>query len=163
MWYPQNGSIAIGSWRSSPTVPAAAAVFSDDIVAPRYTPWFQSNDSSTSGITVERRPPNSIASIGTPCGSSHSAAIDGHWPAGVVKRAFGCAAGLSESGVQSSPCHSMACEGGSLMPSHQMSPSSVSAVLVKIEFDSIVFIAFGFVSTLGPGATPKKPSSGLTA
>src|SRR3954469_4376449 len=147
MWYPQNGSIANGSWRSSPTVPAAAAVFSDDIVAPRYTPWFQLNAWSTSGMTVERRPPNSMASIGTPFGSSHSSAIDGHCAAGVVKRAFGWAAGLSEAGVQSSPCHSIVCAGGSLvMPSHHTSPSSVSAVLVKIELDSIVFIAFGLVS-----------------
>src|SRR4051795_7532172 len=97
-------------------------------------------------MTVERRPPKSIASIGTPFGSSHSPAIDGHCAAGVVKRAFGCAAGLSDSGVHSSPCHSMACAGGSLViPSHHTSPSSVSAVLVKIEFDSIVFIAFGLV------------------
>src|SRR3954467_1546564 len=115
-------------------------------------------------MTVERRPPKSIASIGTPAGSSHSGAIDGHCPAGVVKRAFGCAAGLSESGVQSWPCHSMACAGGApSMPSHQMSPSSVSAVFVKIEFDAIVFIALGLVAVLVPGATPKKPYSGLTA
>ena len=33
------------------------------------------------------------ASIGTPAGSSHSGAIDGHWEAGVVNRAFGWAAG----------------------------------------------------------------------
>src|SRR3954451_24067564 len=114
-------------------------------------------------MTVERRPPNSIASIGTPFGSSHSSAIDGHCAAGVVKRAFGWAAGLSESGVQSFPSQSIACCGAGPMPSHQMSPSSVSAVFVKIEFDSIVFIAFGFVSTPVPGATPKKPYSGLTA
>ena len=48
---------------------------------------------SPAASTVARRPPNRKASIGTPAGSSHSGAIDGHWPAGVVKRAFGCAAG----------------------------------------------------------------------
>ncbi len=44
MLYPQNGSIAIGSRRTRPTAPAAAAVVSEAIVAPKYTPWFQSND-----------------------------------------------------------------------------------------------------------------------
>ena len=38
MLYPQNGSIANGSCRSSPTVPSAAAVFSEAMFAPRNTP-----------------------------------------------------------------------------------------------------------------------------
>ncbi len=58
----------------------------------------------------------------------------------------------------------MRCAGVSfVMPSHQMSPSSVSATFVKIEFSSIEAIAFGFVSAPVPGATPKKPASGLIA
>src|SRR5581483_1245563 len=127
---------------------------------PRNTPWVQSLASVTSGTTLERRPPNSIAEIGTPAGSSHSAAIDGHCAAGVVKRAFGCAAGFSESGVQSLPCQSIACAGGSAVrPSHQTSPSSVRAQLVKIEFLPIVSIALGLVSAPVPGATPKNPAS----
>ncbi len=81
-----------------------------------------------------------------------------------MKRALGCAAGSSESGVHSLPCQSMAWAGGSgVMPSHHTSPSSVLAQLVKIVFASTVFIAFGLVSTPVPGATPKKPASGLTA
>ena len=145
-------------------MPAAAAVFSELIVAPRNTPCSQSRASVTSGTTVERRPPNSIASIGTPVGSSHSAAIAGSCDAGVVKRAFGCAAGVPESGVQSLPCQSIRCAGGSFVrPSHQTSPSSVFAQFVKIELRSIVWIAFGFVSSPVPGATPKKPYSGLIA
>src|SRR5918997_629701 len=164
MLYPQNGSIAIGSKRSCPTSPAWAAVVSTDIVAPRNTPCSQSNASLTSGTTVARRPPSRNASIGTPAGSSHSDAIDGHCAAGVVKRAFGWAAGDSESGVQSLPCQSIACAGGSpVIPSHQISPSSVSAQLVKIELRSIVSIALGLVLWLVFGATPKKPASGLTA
>ena len=64
-----------------------------------------------------------------------------------MKRAFGCAALVSESGVQSSPFQSMACAGGSgVPPSHQMSPSSVFAQFVKIVFFLIVLIAFGFVA-----------------
>jgi hypothetical protein len=113
---------------------------------------------------VARRPPKRKASIGTPAGSSHSGAIEGHWEAGVVKRAFGCAAGVSDSGVHSLPCQSIACAGASpVMPSHQMSPSSVLAQLVKIELRSIVSIALGFVLWDVFGATPKKPASGLTA
>ena len=81
-----------------------------------------------------------------------------------MKRALGCAAGSVDSGVQSLPLQSIACAGGSpVIPSHQMSPSSVSAQLVKIELRSIVSIAFGFVLWLVFGATPKKPASGLTA
>src|SRR3954447_19965388 len=146
MLYPQKGSIAIGSKRSFPTSPAAAAVVSEDITAPVKTPCSQSRLSKTSGTTVERLPPNRKASIGTPAGSSHSSAIDGHCDAGVVNRAFGCAAGSSESGVHSLPCQSMAWSGGCpVMPSHQMSPSSVRAQLVKIELRSIVAMALGFV------------------
>src|ERR1700760_196388 len=164
MLYPQNGSIANGSRRSSPTVPSAAPVFSEATLAPRNTPWSQPNDSMTSGTTEARRPPNRIAEIGTPAGSSHSAAIDGHWAAGVVKRPLGWAAGVSESGVQSLPRQSVACAGGSpVIPSHQMSPSSVRATLVKIVFLEMVSIALGLVRAPVPGATPKKPASGLTA
>src|SRR5690349_2014921 len=164
MWYPQKGSIAIGSKRSAPTSPACAAVVSEAMIEPRNTPCSQSSASCTSGTTEARRPPNRIASIGTPAGSSHSGAIDGHWAAGVVKRALGWAAGASASGVQSLPCQSTACAGGSsVIPSHHTSPSSVSAQLVKIELDATVAIAFGLVFSPVPGATPKKPASGLIA
>ena len=82
---------------------------------------------------LARRPPNKIAEIGTPAGSSHSAAMIGHWLAGVVNREFGCAAGSAEPGVQSRPFQSVRCAGGSsVSPSHHTSPSSVSATLVKM-------------------------------
>src|SRR3954465_9645020 len=153
MLEPQNGMPAIGAKRSSPTAPAAAAVVSELIVAPMNTACSQSKASRTSGTTVERRPPNRNASIGTPAGSCQLSAIDGHWSAGVVKRALGCAAGSLESGVQSLPCQSIACAGGSgVMPSHQTSPSSVLAQLVKIEFARTVAIAFGLVASPVPGA-----------
>ena len=58
----------------------------------------------------------------------------------------------------------MAWAGSFSMPSHQMSPSSVSATLVKTELPfSMVRIALGLVFSLVPGATPKKPNSGFTA
>src|SRR5881227_4080150 len=103
MLYPQKGSIANGSRRSSPTLPSAAAVFSDATFAPRKTPWFQSKDSVTSGTAEARRPPKRIAEIGTPLGSSHSGAMIGHWVIGVQKRLFGWLDGSSLSGVQSRP------------------------------------------------------------
>src|ERR1039457_3043038 len=164
MLYPQNGSIANGSCRSSPTVPSAAAVFSDAMVAPRKTPCCQENASVTSGTAVARRPPNRIAEIGTPAGSSHSGAIDGHCAASTVNREFGWAAGLPEAGVQSRPCQSVRCGGGSsVRPSHHTSRSSVSATLVKTVLLVIIGRAFGLVTSLVPGATPKKPASGLIA
>src|ERR671910_2554047 len=160
-----NGSIAIGSRRTTPTLPAAAAVVSDERVAPMNTPCVQSRASVTSGTVVARRPPNKIAEIGTPRGSSYSGAMIGHWVIGVQNLEFGCDDGSSESGVQSRPFQSVRCAGGSsVIPSHQMSPSSVSATLVKMELPrSMVRIAFALVFQPVPGATPKKPYSGLSA
>src|SRR6266545_5961192 len=126
--------MANGSKRSLPTAPAAAAVVSELMIEPRNTPWAQSNDSVTSGTFVARRPPKRMAEMGTPFGSSHSGAIDGHWPAGAVKRAFGWAAGASDAGVQSLPRQSTRCSGGEDIPSHHTSPSSVLATLVKMQF-----------------------------
>src|SRR5690606_10460899 len=121
------------------------------MIDPRKTPCSQSKASVTSGTVVRRRPPNRIAEIGTPAGSSHSGAIDGHWLAGAVKRAFGWAAGLTLAGVHGSPCtsvvfaggpvvhtalHGLPCQsvasagGSGVSPSHHTSPSAVSAVLV---------------------------------
>src|SRR4051812_13799637 len=149
--------MAKGSKRSSPTVPAAAAVFSEDMMEPRNTPDCQSKDSVTSGTLVARRPPKRMAEIGTPAGSSHSGEIDGHWLAGAVKRALGWAAGPSDSGVQSLPFQSMRCAGASsVRPSHQMSPSSVRATLVKMELPLTDWSALKLVSADVPGATPKK-------
>ena len=83
-----NGSIAKGSRRTTPTAPVAAAVVSDESVAPINTPWVQDRDCITNGMVVFRRPPKMIAEIGTPAGSSHSGAMIGHWPAGVQNREF---------------------------------------------------------------------------
>src|SRR5713101_7174657 len=48
-------------------------------------------------------------------------------------------------------------------PTHQISTSSVSATLVKITLAFKVAIALRFVVSDVPGATPKKPASGLIA
>src|SRR3954469_13699939 len=160
-----NGSIANGSRRTTPTAPVAAAVVSEDRVAPMKTPWYQSRASVTSGIVVLRRPPKRMAEIGTPLRASYSGARIGHWVIGVQKREFGCDEGSSLSGVQSWCFQLVRCAGASsVMPSHQTSPSSVSATLVKTELPlSIVRIALGLVSQPVPGATPNRPYSGLTA
>src|ERR1700677_1234120 len=97
MLYPQKGSMAKGSRRSMRAAAVAAAVVSEDKIDPKKTPWFQLRDCEISGITLARRPPKRIASIGTPAGASHSAAIAGSWDAGAVKREFGCAAGVPRS------------------------------------------------------------------
>src|SRR5271157_1374396 len=105
-----------------------------------------------------------MALIGTPSGFSQSASIVGHWEAGAVKRALGCDAGRPQPGVHSLPCQSVSLGGGSsVIPSHQTSPSGVSATFVKIVFLDSAAIAFGLVLADVPGATPKKPVSGLIA
>src|SRR5581483_4256234 len=115
-----------------------------------------------------RRPPKIIALMGTPVGFSQSESIVGHCRAGAVKRAFGWAAlapvFFAISGVHRLPCQSSHSAGGSsVIPSHHTPPSGVSAALVKIEFLESAAIAFGFVFFDVPGATPKKPASGLMA
>jgi hypothetical protein len=139
-------------------------VVSEAIVAPMNTPCDQSRACETNGTVVGRRPPNMIASITTPSGVSQSEAMEGHWSAVTVKREFGCAAGVGASGVQSLPSQSIRCDGAfGVSPSHQMSPSSRRATLVKIVFPQTVSTAVGFVVIPVPGATPKKPRSGLMA
>src|SRR3990170_8697397 len=161
MLYPQNGSMAIGSRRNWPIVPKAAAVISLAMMVPRKVPWVQLRASLANGTTEARRPPNRMALMGTPFGFSHSEAITGHCDAGAVKRAFGCAAGVSDAGVQSLPFQSVRCAGGSsVRPSHHTSPSSVSATLVKMLLPHNVLMALALVDSPVPGATPKKPASG---
>src|SRR5688500_465192 len=106
------------------------------MIDPRKVPWRHDSASFTSGTTVLRRPPNRIAEIGTPAGFSHSDEITGHCRAGVVKRAFGCAALRLLSGVHGRRSQSVSSAGGaSVISSHHTSPSGVIAQLVKIEFD----------------------------
>src|SRR5882757_5602324 len=164
MWYPQNGSIAIGSRRTLPIAPVVAAVVSEPIVAPIYTPADQLNAWYTSGIVVGRRPPKMNALIGTPLGFSQSGSIVGHCRAGAVKRPLGCAAGVALAGVHGLPRQSISSSGTvSVIPSHHTPPSGVRATLVKIVFFLSVAIALGLVFALVPGATPKNPASGLIA
>src|SRR6185437_14883035 len=142
--------------RTSPTLPAAAAVVSEPRVAPVYTPEFQLNDSKMRGIVLRRRPPKIKALIGTPFGLSHCSSSDGHCVAATVKRAFGCAALRPQPGVHSCPCQSINFSGGvSVSPSHHTSPSGVSATLVKMQSRLSVAIALGLVFADVPGATPK--------
>src|SRR5689334_3003734 len=119
-------------------------------------------------MVVARRPPKISALIGTPSGFSQSGSMVGHCEAGAVNREFGCAAfapvSLAICGVQRFPRQSVHSAGGSsVMPSHHTPPSGVRATLVKIVLRASVDIAFGFVFTDVPGATPKNPASGLIA
>ena len=72
MWYPQKGSIAMGSRRTTPTAPVAAAVVSEAMMDPTNTPWAQSRDWYTRGAVLARRPPKTMAEMGTPWGFSNS-------------------------------------------------------------------------------------------
>src|SRR3954447_9939964 len=164
MWYPQNGSMAKGSRRRLPTAPVEAAVVSEAMIEPRKTPCCQLYASVTSGTVVAPRPPNRSAEIGAPAGSSHSGATDGTCDSGAVKRLFGWAAGLAESGVQSLPSQSVRCAGLSgVSPSHHTSPSSVRATLVNTVLRVSAATALALVSRPVPGATPNIPYSGLIA
>src|SRR5579872_3750067 len=84
--------MAMGSRRTLPTVPACAAVVSEPMVAPTYTPFDQLKAWYTSGSVVERRPPKMMALMGTPSGDSQWGSIVGHCEAGAVKRPLGWAA-----------------------------------------------------------------------
>src|ERR1041385_2148214 len=153
----------MGSWRTAPTAPVAAAVVSLLMIEPRNVPCCHDVASFTSGTVCARRPPKRMAAIGTPFGSSHSGAITGHWLAGTQKRAFGCDDLRPDFGVQGRRSQSVRWAGASDMSSHLQLPSGVRAQFVNTVFFAIVFIAFGFERSLVPGATPKKPASGLIA
>src|SRR5512146_2244693 len=102
--------------------------------------------------------------MGTPWGSSHAGSTTGHCEIGAVNLELGWAAFSSEEGVQLFPCQLNNLAGFCfVIPSHQISPSGVKAVFVKIEFFAIVSIALGLVSIDVPGATPKNPASGFIA
>src|SRR2546426_11762927 len=121
------------------------------MIEPRKVPCCHERASFTSGTTPARRPPNRIAEIGTPRGLSHSGEITGHWRAGAVKRALGCAALRPLSGVQRRRSQSMASAGAlSVMSSHHTSPSVGVAQLVKMEFAAPVRLALGLLFKLVP-------------
>src|SRR5262249_41705139 len=105
------------------------------MIEPRNVPCCHDRASVTSGTVRARRPPNRIAEIGTPFGSSHSGAITGHWLAGAQKRAFGCAALRPLFGVHGRRSQSVSESGGvSVISSHHTSPSGVSAQFVNTVF-----------------------------
>src|ERR1700687_531922 len=155
--------MAEGSRRTTPPLPGAAAVVSRAMLTPTKTPCCQPKDSYTSGATRARRPPKMNAEMGTPSGASHFGEILGDWLAGTVYRALGWAAGPFEVSHASRFQLIRPLGGAPLMPSHQGSRSAVIATLVKIVFLCSAPITLGLVFIPVPGATPKKPASGLMA
>jgi hypothetical protein len=148
--------MAIGSRRTTPTLPVAAAVVSEPMVAPRNTPWVQLNACSTRGTVSLRRPPKMMAEMGTPSGSLMCFESTGLLVAGAVKRLFGCAAFSVDPFFQGRPCQSVSSSGVSpSIPSHQTSPSLVVATLVKMVSRATDAIALRLEWLLVPGATPK--------
>src|SRR4051812_29035542 len=99
--------MAIGSRRTTPTLPVAAAGGSLPMVAPRKTPCAQLKLGRTGGTVLLRRPPKTMALTGTPCGSFHLGLRAGLLVAGAVKRALGCAAFSPLPFFQGRPCQSV--------------------------------------------------------
>src|SRR5512137_149490 len=138
--------MAMGSRRTTPTAPVAAAVVSEPMVAPRYVPCVQLKDWSTSGTVLERRPPKMMALMGTPRGSCAKRESAGLLAMGAVKRLLGCAAFSVLPFFQGAPFQSMSSSGGaSSCPSHQTSPSLVRATFVKSVSRVMLFMALAFV------------------
>src|SRR5882672_1025319 len=103
-----------------------------------------------------RRPPKMIALIGTPCGSLAIGSSEGLLIIGAAKRLLACAAFSFESGVHLLPRQSRHSFGTSpSLPSHQTSPSGVSATFVKIVSRAMVCTAVGLDLEFVPGTTPK--------
>ena len=152
-----------GRGEGGPPGPAAAAVVSEDTIEARNTPWSQSRD-----LEDQRRPARTApaeedrvdrhARGVLPLGRDRRVLMGGGGEARVRVRG-----GRAHSLLQVLPRQSVRPSGGSPMPSHQTSPSAVSAVLVKMVFASIESMALGLVVMLVPGATPKNPASGLIA
>src|SRR5215471_20887779 len=114
-----------------PAAPSAAAVVSEPIVAPMYTPCTQLKAWNTSGTVSRRRPPKTIALMGTPSAAFASGARTGLLAMGVVNRLLGWAAFSFESGVHLFPFQSRHSFGAApSLPSHHTSKSGVSATLV---------------------------------
>src|SRR6185437_6189596 len=98
-----------------------------------------------------RRPPKTIALIGTPFASSECGEYAGLRFADTVKREFGCAAG-PRAGSNGRPCQSIT---GLPVdrPSHQGWLSAVSATLVNSVSRRIMPYALRLVSGFVPGTT----------
>src|SRR5207237_8823480 len=84
--------MANGSRRTSPTLPAAAAVVSDPIVAALYTPSSQFAASTTNGTVSLRLAPKMNAEMGTPAGLLHAGSSERHGVAENVRSALRYAA-----------------------------------------------------------------------
>ena len=122
----------------------AAAVVSDAMPAPTSTPCSQSRASYTSGATSRRRPPNRIAEIGTPSGSSVIGEYDGillrrHGETRIRMRSR--AVGRVVRAALPVECRRTP----SVRPSHHGWLSAVTATLVKIVSWWIISKALRFV------------------
>ena len=154
----------MGSRRSCPTFPRRRPLFRYLRLRQGMFRVAKMNASVTSGTMLARRPPNNMASMGTPFGSSHSGAITGHCPAGVVKRAFGCAAFRPDSGDQGRRNQSMRWAG---FFSHPFPPDVSVFRHGAVGKNGILLsqsaLRLRSISCCVPGATPKNPYSGLMA
>ena len=120
-------------------------------------------------MVVGRRPPKMKAEMGTPSGSSQSGSMVRALAGGGGEAAVGVGGGLAGRFADlggpafAAPVEAFGRAARSVMPSHQTPPSGVRATLVKMVLRASVAMALGLVLAEVPGATPKKPASGLMA
>ncbi len=115
---------------------------------------------------MARRPPNTMAEMGTPWGLSNSGEMQGQFLAGAVKRELGWAPfSVAVLPFQGRPFQSTACSGGFLsrLSHHTVLSSRFCTTLVKMVPFWVEIRALGLDFALVPGATPKKPFSGFMA
>jgi len=153
----------MGSRRTLPCAPSAAAVISDShgcaYIDPRTPIECLKYQWHGAGPTAAKND----GADGNPVWIFPRWVNCGHWDAGAVNRALGCAALAPVSaaiwGVHLVPCQLIHSDGGSsVMPSHHTPPSGVSATLVKIVFFRHGSHSVGIGLYRGTGATPKKTS-----
>ena len=159
-----NGSIAIGSRRTTPTCAGGRGGglgrqrrAHEHAVLPVARLGHQRHGVAAAAAEedrVERHAVRVVPLRRAWCRTARSACSSGE---------FGWRGQLAvDSGVQSCFFQSVRCAGGSPMPSHQMSPSSVSATLVKIELPlAMVRIAFGLVWKSVPGRDAEEAVLGV--
>lgn len=98
---------------------SAAAVASEDMDEAMKTPCCQLKASYTRGTPLGRRPPNSIALMGTPLGFSQSLSMIGQLLIGAQNLELGCAALVFPGFQFFSPSQVVTSASGSGKPSKQ--------------------------------------------
>jgi GTP-dependent phosphoenolpyruvate carboxykinase len=165
---PEMGFFGVVPGTNSRTNPNAMAtvarntIYTNVALKPDGTVWWEGHD--------DPPPPHAISWQGTPWWCSVRNEVEGHCTSGTVKRLFACAPKMGlplrsfMPGFHGRPSQSEpSLDRLPSAPSHHTVPSLVNTTFVKIVLRLMVFIMLGLLLRLVPGATPKKPVSGLMA